>query len=153
VRRRSKIDKEGTVMQGIKRGSVFLLAALILFSCSRERFPEIEGMVYIPPGEFIMGSEDVDIGKIAKEFGLRKGGYYEDERPMRKEYLDGYYIDKYEVANSQYKEFIDDTGIEPPSTWKDGIYPDGKSDHPVNNVTWFDANHYCAWADKRRWKL
>jgi formylglycine-generating enzyme required for sulfatase activity len=136
-------------MQGIKRGSVFLLAALILFSCSRERFPEIEGMVYIPPGEFIMGSEDVDIGKIAKEFGLRKGGYYEDERPMRKEYLDGYYIDKYEVANSQYKEFIDDTGIEPPSTWKDGIYPDGKSDHPVNNVTWFDANHYCAWADKR----
>lgn len=128
---------------------LIFLAALFLFSCTGERAPHIEGMVYIPLGEFIMGSEDVDTEGIAKEFGERRIRYYEDERPIRKIFLKGFYIDKYEVTNFQYKTFISAAGYPPPPTWENGAYPNGRDNHPVNNVTWFDANAYCAWAGKR----
>ncbi|PIU63790.1 MAG: hypothetical protein COS84_09260, partial [Armatimonadetes bacterium CG07_land_8_20_14_0_80_40_9] len=51
---------------------------------------EKRGMVYIPAGEFIMGSNDYD----------------NDEKPEHKVHLSAYYIDKYEVTNSQYKECV-----------------------------------------------
>lgn len=128
---------------------IIFICLLFLLSCSRENAPKIEGMVYIPSGEFIMGSEDIDTEGLAKEFGERRGRFYEDERPVRKISLGGFYIDKYEVTNKQYKAFVDATGYPPPQTWEGGKYTDGQDDHPVNNVTWFDANTYCTWAGKR----
>ena len=37
-----------------------------------------------------------------------RGAY--DEHPQHKVYLDDYYIDKYEVTNAQFKEFVEATG-------------------------------------------
>ena len=128
---------------------LLIIITLFLFSCSRESARPIEGMVYIPSGEFIMGSEDVDTEGFGKEFGLRRGKLYEDERPMRKITLKGYYIDKYEVTNMEYKAFISATLIPPPPAWKNGMYPSGQAKYPVTNVTWFDAHGYCSWAGKR----
>ncbi|MBI3755123.1 MAG: SUMF1/EgtB/PvdO family nonheme iron enzyme [Deltaproteobacteria bacterium] len=136
-------------MQLKNRGFVYLLAIFILSSCSGENVPKIEGMVYIPSGEFIMGSEDVDTEGIAKEFGERRTRYYEDERPVRKIFLKGFYMDKYETTNMQYKTFVDAAGYPPPPTWEGGKYAAGQDNHPVNNVTWFDAHGYCTWAGKR----
>ena len=127
----------------------FMVAAAVLLSCSKDRAPRIEGMVYIPPGEFIMGSEEVDTEGLGKEFGLRKERYYEDETPMRRVFLEGYYIDTYEVTNAQYKKYLDETGYTPPPTWENGTFPDGEADHPVTYVTWYEAHAYCKWAGKR----
>jgi len=49
-----------------------------------------KGMVLIPAGEFIMGSNDGD----------------SDEKPVHEVYLSAFYIDKYEVTNAQYKECV-----------------------------------------------
>ncbi|MFQ5558993.1 MAG: formylglycine-generating enzyme family protein [Nitrospinota bacterium] len=106
-------------------------------------------MVYIPEGEFTLGSADVDDGSLAKEFGSRRGEYYEDERPVQKRLLKGFYIDKYEVTNFDYKRFTDSTGYPPPPTWEKGSYIAGKENHPVENVSWYDAFEYCQWAGKR----
>ncbi|MEK6599627.1 MAG: SUMF1/EgtB/PvdO family nonheme iron enzyme, partial [Deltaproteobacteria bacterium] len=123
-------------------GYLLIISSLFLFSCSIEKAPRIEGMVYIPSGEFIMGSEDVDTEGLAKEFGDRKGRYYEDEKPMRKIFLKGFYIGKYEVTNMEYKAFVTAAGYPPPPTWVNN----SEVNHPVTNVTWFDAYNYCAWA-------
>ena len=56
----------------------------------------LKDMVLIPAGEFLMGS-------------LEGEGDF-DEYPQRKVYLDAFYIDKYEVTNAQFKEFVDITG-------------------------------------------
>ena len=128
---------------------IILVCAVALYSCSGPGAPEIEGMVYIPPGEFLMGSNQMDTQGLGKEFGLRSGRFYQDERPMRKLYLKGFYIDRYEVTNARYKKFIDATGLPPPRNWNGRTYPTGRADHPVNNVTWFDAQAYCKWAGKR----
>ena len=53
-------------------------------------------MVLIPAGEFLMGSPEGE------------GAF--DEHPQHKVYLDAYYIDKYEVTNAQFKEFVEATG-------------------------------------------
>lgn len=82
-------------------------------------------MVYIPEGEFTMGSND-----------------YDDEKPPHKVSLDGYWIYKYEVTVGQYRKFCQATNRKiadaPSWGWRD--------DHPIVNVTWNDAKAYCDWA-------
>jgi len=90
-------------------------------------------MALIPAGEFIMGTDE----------------RLPDEGPEHKVYLDAFYIDKYEVTNLQYKKFIDATNHKSPSNFTNRTYPDGKVDHPVTYVNWYDATDYCTWAGKR----
>ncbi|MFQ5456269.1 MAG: SUMF1/EgtB/PvdO family nonheme iron enzyme [Nitrospirota bacterium] len=94
-------------------------------------------MVYIPPGEFIMGDNDP-----AEEIGI-------DEKPLRRVYVDGFYIDKYEVTNMQYKKYVDATGHRPPSSWVKGNFSKYMTDFPVTYVNWFEASAYCRWSGKR----
>ncbi|MEW6039972.1 MAG: SUMF1/EgtB/PvdO family nonheme iron enzyme [Elusimicrobiota bacterium] len=95
--------------------------------------PGIPGMVYVPAGEFIMGTND----------GFRY------EAPARSIFIQGYYIDKSEVTNMQYQRFVDSTGHNPPAHWKGGRYPKGEENFPVTNVSYYDALSYTRWAGKR----
>ncbi|MFQ6041038.1 MAG: SUMF1/EgtB/PvdO family nonheme iron enzyme, partial [Candidatus Poribacteria bacterium] len=90
-------------------------------------------MILIPPGEFLMGS--------ASNEG------YRNENPQRRVYLDSYYIDKFEVTNVQYGEFMKSTGHKPPKDWSD--YDTSRLNHPVVGVSWHDAVAYAEWAGKR----
>lgn len=90
-------------------------------------------MVLIPSGAFIMGTND----------------RLSDEGPQHTVRLHAFHIDKYEVTNLQYKKFIDDTGRKSPKHFRNRTYPQGKIDHPVTFVTWYDAKEYCEWAGKR----
>ena len=68
--------------------------------------------------------------------------------------LEDFYIDKSEVTNRQFKEFLDATGYKPEwpknflKHWKNGTYPEGMDDHPVVYVDLNDAKEYAAWAGK-----
>ncbi|MFQ5934728.1 MAG: formylglycine-generating enzyme family protein [Dehalococcoidia bacterium] len=62
-------------------------------------------------------------------------------------YLDSFYIDKYEVTNSQYKAFVDATGHPPPTFWGQDQF--NHPDQPVVGVSWHDASTFCTWAGKR----
>lgn len=107
-----------------------------------------DGMLLIPAGEFIMGSSEKD-GRLGESIGV-------DEVPQHIVKLNGFYIDKYEVTNRQYKAFIAVTGHDAPVDIFEGIYswkknspPSGQEDIPVTHVSWFDADAYCRWAGKR----
>jgi len=116
----------------------------------KDNIPEIKGMVYIPAGKFIMGSNDVDNLNLAKEFGAREKMFFENEKPVRIIYLKGFYIDKYEVTNKEYSLLITKARYSPPPPqWKDKISLQLRENHPVFNVNWFDAEAYCAWRGKR----
>lgn len=92
-----------------------------------------ENMVYIPEGEFIMGTDE----------RLR------DEKPAHIVYIVGFYIDIFEITNEDYKKFVDHTGYTLPDHWKGGVIIEGKEKHPVTYVSWYDANNYCKWMGKR----
>jgi len=113
---------------------------------------DVESMVYIPEGEFLMGSNDDELMEIKKVYGKRGGieGYlFEKEKPKRRVFVKSFYIDKYEVTNAQYKKFIIATGHPAPSGWDNFKYPPGKANNPVLYVSWYDAKAYAKWAGKR----
>jgi formylglycine-generating enzyme required for sulfatase activity len=90
-------------------------------------------MIYIPGGPF--------------EMGKRNNGDNETKNEIVD--LPGFYIDRYEVTNAHYKEFVDATGTTPPLHWVNGKIPAGLEKHPVVHVSWFDAEAYAKWAGKR----
>src|SRR5688572_22005157 len=57
--------------------------------------PGTNGMVWIPAGTFWMGSDSTQNN---------------DEKPVHKVTLDGYWIDQTEVTNEQFEKFVKATG-------------------------------------------
>ena len=45
--------------------------------------------------------------------------------------------------------FKDTTGKFGPATWENGSFPAGKEAHPVEGVSWYEANAYCRWRKLR----
>ncbi|MFZ2540656.1 MAG: SUMF1/EgtB/PvdO family nonheme iron enzyme [Gallionella sp.] len=90
-------------------------------------------MIPIPAGEFTRGSNH----------------RLPDEGPEYIAKTKSFLIDKYEVTNLQYKQFINDTNRKSPNHFRSRTYPEGKVDHPVVFVSWYDAHDYCKWAGKR----
>jgi len=96
-----------------------------IFGCA------LAGMVQVPGGVFLMGSDA-----------------YPNERPARNMNVDAFFIDETEVTVEAYAVCVAGGGCTAPGTgatcnW--GV--PGREDHPVNCVSWFDAENYCGWVD------
>ena len=100
-------------------------------------------MVFVAAGEFTMGGID------------------RDTSPAHTVYLDAFWIDKYEVTNALYKKCVDAGGCksrqgslgEPShesSAMRLNYFENPQfANYPVIEVSWDDANKFCAWAGKR----
>jgi formylglycine-generating enzyme required for sulfatase activity len=101
-------------------------------------------MILINPGGFVRG-----IDKSDPETTHASAAYkpFDDEGPARMIYLSAYYIDKYEVSNAQYTDFIKATDHPAPAYWDH--HELNQPNYPVTGVNWYDANAYCHWANKR----
>jgi formylglycine-generating enzyme required for sulfatase activity len=110
-------------------------------------------MVYVPTGWFTMGMDREQADSVAKAMGYRD---YEQIAafewfPQRKEWVGGYFIDKYEVTNLQWREFAAKSQFksefkqakEPPSD-----DPASFALYPVVTVLWGEAQQYANWAGK-----
>lgn len=121
-------------------------------------------MVLIPAGEFMMGTSN------AEKQALINLGWWHDwfnnEMPEHSIYLNAFYIDKYEVTNAQYAEFLKAYGknfdtaghqlldindsdclIEKVgNTYKPKM---GYENHPVIEVSWYGAAAYAQFYGKR----
>lgn len=98
--------------------------------------PIQEDMVTIPAGSFVRGTTS--------------GGF--DEQPERTNFLDTFSIDRYEVTNHHYQQFILATGHRksgPPARYAKSIGRMRGVNQPVVYVSWDDAMDYCRWRGKR----
>ena len=114
------------------------------------RISDADGMeqIYIPAGEFTIGSEDKDAIRPPG------GGRAYPEVPEHTLYLDSYWMDKYEVTNAQYAICVAAGGCQPPFfptsfTIRDYYGNPEYDQYPVVYVDWGMARRYCEWAGRR----
>lgn len=69
--------------------------------------------------------------------------------PLEVKEMPAIFVDKCEVTNRDYAAFVKATHHRPPPHFIDGKIPLGLEDHPVVNVSFFDAEAYARWAGKR----
>ncbi len=69
------------------------------------------------------------------------------ETPQHDVMMPGYWIARWPITNYQYQVFVYAAEHVCPPHWQKGIYPDGKQDHPVVNISWSDAQAFCRWAN------
>ncbi|MBM3236375.1 formylglycine-generating enzyme family protein [Candidatus Poribacteria bacterium] len=125
---------------------------LVVRGLNALRAKKPKGMVLIPAGEFEMGDN------------FNEGN--DDERPVHTVYLDAFYIDKYEVTNAQYAEFLNAYGKNADAAGHrllcinfvssliekmGNIYKPkaGYENHPVVTVSWYGAAAYAQFYGKR----
>ena len=172
-------------------GFAFAASFAVVKAVNRPTSPP--GMVWIPGGEFAMGSDAVDASAA--------------ERPAHRTRVSAFWMDETDVTNAQFRSFVEATGyvttaekvptvediqryampgapvpkqddlkagalvFSPPdhpvdlrdvtkwwkwvpgANWRQpegpGSSMEGRDDHPVVHVSWFDAEAYARWAGKR----
>lgn len=83
-------------------------------------------MMYIPSGTFTMGDR-----------------LFPNSESIQKIHISHFYIDRYEVSVSQYRQFCYASEKEMPKQ-----PPGSKDNHPVVNVSWEEATLYAQWIGK-----
>ena len=111
-------------------------------------------MVAVDAGEFLMGSDPE-----------RDSESRDSEQPQHLVYVSEFHIGKYPVANTEYRQFVEDGGYknkrwwteagwdwkkkrEQPDYWDDSRY--NKPNQPVVGVSWFECVAYCRWLSAER---
>ena len=136
---RRKTVRKCLLFLGIVVSSVFVTAPNPTYA------QEKVAMVLIPAGEFTMGCDEF--------FG---------EEPAHQVYLNAFYIDKHEVTNEQFCQFLNEKGNQSEGgvewlnisgighckiEYREGKYESraGYENHPVVGVSWYGASAYAKW--------
>lgn len=147
LREKSSLDGFG-VNKTLNLLTVFFGAVFVLTPAwVRAEAPRDEahnGMVRIPAGEFLMGSDETE-GRIGTDVGV-------DSIPKHKVETGPFWIDRFEVSIGDYRKFVKSTGKAAPAIWEEYKlfgYPPPDDSHPVVDVNFYEAEAYCQWAKKR----
>jgi len=140
-------------------------AGSVLSTIGDER--DLTELVLVPAGPFLMGTQPEQVeaqvtttmawyeknrpDSTVKEAGVRY--WIERELPQHEVTLAAFRISKYPVTNEQYAQFVAATSHQPPEHWRSDTPPSELFNHPVVNVSWHDANAYCAWLSQQRGEL
>ena len=122
-----------------------------------------KSMARIPGATFPMGTEPDKVPLIAAAFNITKHpDLIQAETPQHTVTISSFYLDKYEVTNSQFQKFIRTdrqwSAARIPrqlhngnylKDWNTDNFPTGKANHPVVNVSWYAAVAFCQHYGKR----
>lgn len=138
-------------------------------------------MVLIPAGSFMMGSTKDEVDRTIRECVTELEmdqktceGWYNPELPRHKVQLNAFHLDKHEVTNRLFQQFVQQTGHRTTAeregsakafvegkgqdvkgaNWRQPeaeqtVFVSNRAEHPVVSVSWEDADAFCRWAGKR----
>ena len=155
IRENNTLQNAGLLVLGVENGSVkrdaweSQFGTVISTLNLGEHIGLYANMVLITAGEFQMRSNPDD---------------YDEEPLYTTVYVDAFCVDRYEVTNAEYKEFLDanpkwrkeehsqDHGHAGGCylfDWNEGTYPRGEAGYPVAFVSFEAAAAYAQWVGKR----
>ena len=98
-----------------------------------------------------IGYHESDIRNAELKKIMDSTGFGSDINIIRNNYPPGrvhvntYLMQKYEVTNREYEQFLKATQYLPPAHWSEMHAPQNMGDHPVVKVSYEDAIAYCEW--------
>ncbi len=93
-------------------------------------------MAWVPSGSYQRGASEGDRQAAPDEF------------PVRSLSVDGFWMDRFEVTNADYRRCVDEGACTPPL--RRAAFDDpAQAGHPVTWVSWLQARTYAEWAGKR----
>ena len=154
-----------------------LVVGEYLVKLTLDRMSPLEFFVQVTPGESLeirrtlLEEKEGFLGMAKIDEGLSPSG----------QSIPAFLIDKHEVTNADFfefiaargygekkywpenimkdgeltswesaiKKFVDKTGIAGPRYWSGGRYSEGKENHPVVGISWYEAQAYALWAGKK----
>lgn len=129
-----------------------LAAATVLGLRGDPRTGTPPAMTAVPGGTVHIGlSPELVDGVVERwrDVGVERS-WIEKETPEFAVSLEDFWVATYPVTNSQYRDFLRDTGHpERPSTWYLGAYPWDRANHPVCGLTPEAVESYVDWLSHR----
>jgi formylglycine-generating enzyme required for sulfatase activity/dienelactone hydrolase len=119
------------------------------------------GMVYVEGGTYRLGGfyrpsdrvvelrdffiDRYEVTNREFELFIRAGGYRRREL-WKQAFVEGAKSLTFEEAMARFR---DTTGLPGPRSWSGGSPPAGRENHPVTDVTWYEAAAFAAWKGKK----
>ena len=152
----------GEYVVGLRDGGISPIEFLVSVAHGKEsklqrtllvRAPGSEGMTLVPAAPklatdgsatpaFLVDRLEVTNSEFAKF--IAAGGYRSPWYWTGPLIIDGRRAE-WELAMHR---FVDRTGTPGPRLWSGGAFPEGKADHPVVGVSWYEAAAFAKWAGK-----
>ena len=129
----------------------------------------------IPPGEFMMGTLDETLKNTAAsttEQEIRYRVLTADLPHHLARITRPFYMSRTEVSRKQFREFVEQAryqtdgerdgrggaefkalSLNPQITWDSDLGGTLSEDHPVTNLTWYDARNFCSWLTRKQARL
>jgi formylglycine-generating enzyme required for sulfatase activity len=124
-----------------------------------------------------MGTTDEQIDYMRGRYEWARGRSFEREQPACTVSLPAFHIGRYPVTNVEYHAFVSSTGYRAPAYWYENwfadleyrefvlwadyrspnywyesAFPKEAANHPVDSVSWYDAQAYVEWLRERTGK-
>jgi len=118
----------------------------------------VANMVYIEPGYAQLGNDPDKLRKFftsPPENVKMSASVIEgvvkvlSDEPQERVFVPGFYIDRFEVTNAEYAEFVAATNWPPPALWHGTTPPIGREKNPVTAIRYDDAEAYARWKGKK----
>jgi formylglycine-generating enzyme required for sulfatase activity len=143
---------------------LLLSSAVGLYLLTR---PRSEQSPQSPDSGAVTGGRQTQPAPTQRDMSFIQGGTFQmgrddgpdNEKPAHSETVKPFYLDKTEVTNAQYAEFVQATAYPAPTNeqgekpywtpWVGDKPPAGQEQWPVRNVSAVDAETYARWLSKR----
>ncbi len=117
------------------------------------RDEDLDGMVLVPGGETVVGTDPDDIARLGQD-SQAEMTIIAAETPRHVVPVDTFLVDRTEVSNLQWRAYLEATDRAPSDTlveygWPGGVIPAGQEHLPVTNIDLHEVEDFLAWCGKR----